>query len=174
MYIDICNRADGGRRRGGQVFGSSSVSVPELFGDGTVIPVLGESWRGVKLWKMGQLVTITFCRETFHYSIPLISAVSKKGLGLFPMKDFPYIFALFSTLYLYLFTCFASCNGCSCSSQLLGAVSSSSASGSFCCCLNHVPCVRLWDLQSPPFLYSQAQLLPTAPPFCFSRLSTQG
>ena len=103
MCIDICNRANRGRRRGGQVFGSSSVSVPELFGDRTVIPVLGESWRGVKLWKMGQLVTITFCRETFHYSIPLISAVSKEDLGLFPMKDFPYIFALFSTLYLYLF-----------------------------------------------------------------------
>ena len=54
---------------------------------------------------MGQLITITFCRGTFHYSVLLISAVSKKGLWLFPMKHFPYIFALFSTFYLFFFFC---------------------------------------------------------------------
>lgn len=42
---------------------------------------------------MEQLVTTAICRGAFRYRIPLIAVLSKKSLGLFPIKLLPYSFA---------------------------------------------------------------------------------
>lgn len=83
---------------------------------------------------MEQLVTTAICRGAFRYRIPLIAVLSKKSLGLFPIKRLPYSFALFSIFIRFLPPVLVY----SCTFQLLSAVPSSCASGSFCCSLTPV------------------------------------